>query len=156
MLKTMFVGGALALMLAACSSVMTMDAGRVGEEGYDAARVMRPNPNKPNLFIAEDTATHQVFVDQEPIYLRNVDDRVVIAWALPVAPARYTFDREGIQIVGVASGAPGPVGLRCVPGRKIFSCSYNRPPPGTKYKYTVRVLEDGKPLPALDPYIANN
>lgn len=146
----------LALLLNACTvAMLSRDAGRIDEEGFDAAKVTRPDPHRPNIFIDETTSVHRVFIDQEPISVHDVGDRVVISWALPILPARYAFARDGIEI-RAASDGPAPVGLRCEPRRKVFVCSYDRPRPGTRYKYSVNVLEDGGAALTLDPYILNN
>ena len=154
--KNQAVVVALALLLNACTvAMLSRDAGRVDEEGFDAAKVTRPDPHRPNIFIDETTSVHQVFIDQEPISVHDVGDRVVISWALPILPARYVFAGDGI-VIRAAPDGPAPVGLRCDGRRKVFICSYDRPRPGTRYKYSVKVLEDKNALPTLDPFIANN
>lgn len=98
-------------------------------------------------------------VNQEPLRFYKAQGPVTITWRLP-ADGRYSFPKDGIVIErlsanGSASGVETDE-FRCAPGAKPneFSC-LNRNSRRAEYKYTVRALQDGKPLPALDPRIIN-
>lgn len=113
-------------------------------EGFDARLVTQPQPNDPNIFIVDS----KIVVDQEPIRPRG--NPVQIWWKLERS-SPYKFPANGIEF------AKGPEELKCgLQGSsgKVFICMYKRPAAGTRYKYTIRVLDgSGKLLEELDPWV---
>ncbi|MFO1398145.1 MAG: hypothetical protein U1F48_13875 [Burkholderiales bacterium] len=103
----------------------------------------------------------RVSVGQEPIYILERIERVVIIWQSD--NNRYVFDpTDGIRIMASGSG-PAPVNLQCGPILGIdtlFGCAYDLPASGTEYKYSVQMLDKlarpPRPLPKLDPRIVND
>lgn len=98
-------------------------------------------------------------VNQEPLRFYKAQGPVTITWRLP-ADGGYSFPKDGIVIEGLVNQATRAASVneefQCGPGAKPneFSCLNRNSRPG-EYKYTVRALQDGKPLPALDPRIIN-
>ncbi len=103
----------------------------------------------------------RVAVGQEPVYIFDRVDRVVIIWQLD--NSRYGFDpADGIRIMASGPG-PAPVNLQCgilLGIDTLFGCAYDIPASGTEYKYSVQILDKStrppKPLPKLDPRIVND
>ncbi|MFT3817149.1 MAG: hypothetical protein QM750_05895 [Rubrivivax sp.] len=75
-----------------------------------------------------------------------VEGRVVgdVRRSSAAAAARQELDPKQDQIVDCKRGAEG----------REFSCLNRNTQPG-RYKYTIRVLQDGKPLQPFDPEIMN-
>ena len=145
MIRSAFVSIGLAILLAACASP------RVGNEGYDAALVRKPDPMLPNLFIADDRF---IVIDQEPIHARARDGRVSISWALPF-PSDFSFPDDRAIVLYASEGNPLPSDLRCgIEGRaaRVFTCTYTRTRPA-KWKYSVRVKKGSTELERLDPWV---
>lgn len=114
-----------------------------------------------------------VSVSPEPLVLRRSEAVDEIVWTLP---AGLSFAKEGIRIEGLllgrngeplpprqdahlsADARPDPrtaAHFRCEPrGVQQFACKVDRGQsrPGI-YKYTIRVLQDGKALAPADPNI---
>ena len=114
-------------------------------EGFDARLVAQPQPNDVNVFIVDS----KIIVGQEPVRPRG-DSSVQIWWILDKS-SPYKFPANGIEF------AKGPDELKCglqgISG-KVFICKYKRPASGTRYKYTVRVMDgSGKLLEELDPWV---
>lgn len=157
----LFSSALFALLLAGCASMGHMDqSGRLGQEGFDPKVVRRPQPLEPNVFIVEG---EYIVIDQEPIRVPRAgpgtdERRVTIAWALE-AGSPYTFPGEGgVNIFAETPGKPGPQNLNCAalrPQHKVFVCRYDRPPSGTRFKYSVTVMKGSTPLEKLDPHIMN-
>lgn len=93
------------------------------------------------------TAEGQVAVGRDPIYATRP---TTLTWRLPRFGS-LTFARDGIVVHDAPEGE-----FRCAPAEdaKVFTCEDRYTRPG-RYKYSVHVLEDGKPLPPLDPFIIN-
>jgi hypothetical protein len=89
----------------------------------------------------------EVAVARDPIYVKQA---TTLVWRLPRL-GNLTFARDGI----VVHEAPeGEFRCRASEDAKAFTCDDRHSRPG-RFKYSVRILEDGKPLPPLDPYIIN-
>ena len=92
----------------------------------------------------------RLVVNQEPIYVGTKDATIV--WYVPYfSPLR--FPREGAVVFREA-----PEGeFRCSVAEDLRSVScidrYSKP---GRYKYTIRLQQDGKDLEALDPSVVNN
>lgn len=114
------------------------------------------DPANPRVLIDD---KGRLSVDQEPLRFYKAQGPVTITWRLP-ADGRYSFPQDGIVVERLsANGCSAGVEteeFRCALGAKPneFSC-LNRNSRRAEYKYTVRALQDGKPLPALDPRIIN-
>ena len=93
------------------------------------------------------TREGQVAVARDPIY---VGAPTTLEWRLS-RWGSLTFARDGIVVHDAPEGE-----FRCAPAEdaKVFLCEDRYSRPG-RYKYSVHVLEDGKPLPPLDPFIVN-
>jgi hypothetical protein len=114
-----------------------------------------------------------ISVSPEPLVLRRSEAADEIVWVLPPG---LTFQKNGIQIDGLLLGGNGEplaprqdahVGVaakpdprsaghfRCEPrGERQFACKLDKKQsrPGI-YKYTIRLMQDGKALPPADPHI---
>ncbi|GAB1390824.1 MAG: hypothetical protein AMXMBFR78_31420 [Rubrivivax sp.] len=102
-------------------------------------------------------------VSPDPLRFRQDQGAVVITWRLPGGD--YRFARNGIVIDGEID-RPGSKAVSkpreqneivdCKPldEARQFQCIYRNTRPGT-FKYTVRVLREGKALAPLDPEITN-
>jgi len=142
----------IAMALAACTTAP--DQRRtdepLSEAGFDIVRNPPPTLCNVRIYVLD----AQIVVDQEPATVRRCgDSRTTITWSLP-AGTSYTFPADGITF----KGTPVPVKAECavLPSRKVFKCSFERPPSGTQYSYTVNVLKDGVALPPLDPHVLGN
>jgi len=93
------------------------------------------------------TKQGQVAVGREPIYVR---EPTTLVWRLPRL-GNLTFARDGI----VVRDAPeGEFSCASAEDGKVLTCEDRYTRMGGS-KYSVNVLEDGKPLPPLDPFIVN-
>jgi hypothetical protein len=131
-----------------------------------------PSAASPLVFITfKDGLKPAVAVTPDPLYFRKDQVNVRIVWRLP-ANLGLTFPANGIVIEGEVTnkppnndktprGAAAPslfvakeqneiVDCRPAEGGLEFSCLYRHTRPGV-FKYTVRVLSDGKLLDPLDP-----
>jgi hypothetical protein len=89
----------------------------------------------------------QVAVGRDPIYATGP---TTLVWRLPRL-GDFTFARDGI----VVHEAPeGEFLCRVSEDAKAFTCDDRHSRPG-RYKYSVKILRNGQPLPPLDPYIIN-
>jgi hypothetical protein len=147
MKKLSLVFAALALLVAGCQHMKPEPRGDV--EGFDPEVFRPPNPFFPNVFV---TSSGNIVVDQEPVRIPRGDQpRVKVTWSL-AAKSSYTFPDGGITVDERQKVAlkfdctiPSP--------RKIITCTFDRPPSGRPIKYTIRVRDPSKELPALDPII---
>jgi hypothetical protein len=133
-----------------------------------------PSAASPLVFIAfKDGLKPAVAVTPDPLYFRKDQTNVRIVWRLP-ANLGLTFPDNGIVIEGEVTNKPpnndkaqrGAAAaslfvakeqneiVDCRPSENglEFSCLYRHTRPGY-FKYTVRVLSDGKPLDPLDPWV---
>jgi hypothetical protein len=131
-----------------------------------------PSAASPLVFITfKDGLKPAVAVTPDPLYFRKDQVNVRIVWRLPEGLG-LTFPDNGIVIEGEVTSKPpnndkaqrGAAAaslfvakeqneiVDCRPGEGglEFSCLYRHTRPGV-FKYTVRVLLDGKPLDPLDP-----
>jgi hypothetical protein len=117
-----------------------------------------------------------VAVTPDPLYFRKDQTNVRIVWRLPEGLG-LTFPANGIVIEGEVTNKPPNnekarqgavaqtlfvakeqneiVDCRAAEGGLEFSCLYRHTRPGV-FKYTIRVLVDGKPLDPLDPTLMGN
>jgi hypothetical protein len=155
MTKSISAAIASTLVLAACASgvgpqEMYSDS-KPRIVGYSlSAMVAAPNPTAPNVFI---TASKEIVVDQEPVRPpgNREGDPITIYFALEEG-GPWKFPHNGIEI------RQHPNFCQPVTGSVfVIRCSYNRPTPGTVYKYTIRVdpVGPGSRLRDLDPSIMN-
>lgn len=135
------------------------------------------DPAAPRVFITfKDGLKPAVAVFPDPLYFRKDQVNVRIVWRLP-ANLGLTFPADGIVIDGEITNKPpnndkAPRGaaapslfvakeqneiVDCRPGEGglEFSCLYRHTRPGV-FKYTIRVLADGRPLDPLDPTVMGN
>lgn len=129
------------------------DKSAPSEGGFDARWAPVPRPTAPFVYVVDG----YLVVNQEPIRLwrrhYNQTDKKVwvsIHWQLP-AFTSYTWSTTPSSAI---SFKPEPPGLQCLTASKLLSCTFNYEPKA-EYKYTLTALDNGKPLPALDPYIFN-
>jgi hypothetical protein len=108
-----------------------------------------PDPANPQVRV---DSQGRLSVDQEPLRFYKAQGPVTITWRLP-PDGRYGFPADGIVVEGAGSREE----FQCGPGKLPFefSCLNRNTHPGD-YKYSVRALQDGKPLPPLDPRIIND
>ncbi len=124
------------------------------EMGFDSATTAAPPPCQVKVFIVDG----EIVVDQEPARIRLCGDTATtIRWVIvdSFMNPRFTFPANGITF----KGSPQPANLSCgtvAAPRKVYACSFSRPPVGTRYAYSVTVLDNGVPLPVLDPTIISN
>jgi hypothetical protein len=106
-----------------------------------------PDPTRPEVFVV---AGRAIVVSPEPLVFTPNQRDVTITWRLP-KDSPYTFPQDGIVIK-----APEGEFVRCAPSSngKEFSC-LNRHTKFGKYPYVIKVLDGGKPLDALDPFVLN-
>jgi hypothetical protein len=148
--KLLLIGGASILVLTACATgpqiIYTREKPRL--TGYTPF-VGPPNPTAPNVFIV----AGEIVVDQEPIRPpgNQQGDPITIYWGLQDSSKNYFFPNNAIEIQGhPAFCSSGSV------SDDVFKCQYNRPAPGTPYKYKIRVKQrQGPPIHELDPTIMN-
>jgi hypothetical protein len=92
----------------------------------------------------------QLSVDQEPIYVHTAG--ATITWRVG------TFSSLRFPSDGAVTFRDAPEGeFRCntiQDGRGVICI--DRYSKAGRYKYTIRVLQDGKELPPLDPNVVNN
>lgn len=132
MKKSLLPAAVLALVLAGCSHPMRYRDGS-------------PDPLHPRVFVV---AGRGIAVNQEPIYIAPEARNVTIVWQLP-AESPYTFPDDGIVI------RDGKEEFRCGferENRQRYACLFANSRPG-RFKYTIKVLDDGRALSPLDPSI---
>lgn len=144
-----------ALVTAALLPLLLAGCGLHHRQHQGGARMA--DPANPRVLVDD---KGRLSVNQEPLRFYKAQGAVTITWRLP-ADGRYRFPKDGIVIERLSANGGG-AGVetdefRCAPGAKPneFSCLNRNSRPG-EYKYTVRALQDGKPLPALDPRIIND
>jgi len=133
MKNSALVAVALAFGLTACAHHMPRES--------------KPDPFNPHVSVVDGK---HIVVNQEPIIIpRNEKDKT-ITWNLP-KDSSYSFPADGIVIDRAGDE------FKCHLGedKKKFSCKNRNSKPG-RYKYTIKVMDGGKPLEPLDPVIANN
>jgi hypothetical protein len=159
MRRLALIGALAASLLGACAS-------------HHHGQSQGPSAASPLVFITfKDGLKPAVAVTPDPLYFRKDQVNVRIVWRLPEGLG-LTFPANGIVIDGEITnkptnndkaprGAVGPsllgvkeqnevIDCRVAEGGQEFSCLYRHTRPGV-FKYTVRVLVDGKPLDPLDP-----
>jgi hypothetical protein len=132
------------------------------------------DPAAPRVFITfKDGLKPAVAVFPDPLYFRKDQTNVRIVWRLPEGLG-LKFADNGIVIEGEVTNKPPNndktqrgdskpalflnkeqneiVDCRPAEGGLEFSCLYRHTRPGY-FKYTIRVLSDGKPLDPLDPSV---
>jgi hypothetical protein len=167
-MKKSHIAVILVFMSTGCASV------RVGDLGHQ--RVVLPvDPHAPNISIATDPGSKDIkslsiVIDQEPIVLTDSSivatagtppPLVTIKWALPLL-SNYYFDQSAGIVIGSYDGGPLPEPAPssssiCKPDKKVYTCTYKKPPTGTKYKYSVLVWDSAtqQTLVKLDPTVWN-
>lgn len=116
------------------------------------AQAQAPDPANPRVLVTNG----QISVDQDTIRFSKKKGKVKITWRLP-AQGNYAFPTDGIVIERQVKGGRDPkLEFTCARAQnpRLFSCENRNTVPGT-YKYTVKVDENGQPLPPLDPIIIN-
>lgn len=136
-----FVAALSVVVLAGCAHMMEHHQ-QAMQQGQAATW---PNPHNPQVGVLDG----YVIVDQEPIVIKNPNDREPIVWRLP-PNSQYTFADDGIVIHNAGS----EFSCNIEPDKHGFRCINAHSKPG-RYKYTVKVLDGTKPLEPLDPWIAN-
>lgn len=101
------------------------------------------NPENPKVYVLDGK---QIVVDQEPIYITRKG--AVIVWELP-KDQKLTFPADGIVI----RAERGDFACRVEEGATRYACRWENAKPRVFYKYTIKVLQDGKELPPLDPFL---
>lgn len=134
----------LALLLGACG-------GRYHEQMRNAW---------PQVEVSGDTV---MAVSPDPLVFRRDQGAAVITWRLP--GDEYRFARNGIVVDGELDRPGGMVAGKAREQNEIIDCKpidearrfqcINRNTRAGTFKYTVRVLRQGKPLAPLDPEITN-
>jgi hypothetical protein len=123
--------------------------------GADRRLHMAHHPDASNPRVLVDKGF--VSVDQEPLRFFKAQGKVKITWRLP-ANSPYSFPNDGIVIEAAERQTADQVAeeFSCALQKnpQLFSCENRNSRPG-RYKYTVRVLDNGKPLEPLDPVIIN-
>ena len=123
---------ALALVVSGCAKMHGRDAGA-------------PDPRFPQVSVTNGV----IVVNQEPILVPRGEKDFRIAWQLPKGTG-LAFPRNGI-VVEAPEGE-----FRCGLENDIeFVCIFRNSVPERRYKYTIRVNQDGRALEPLDPYIRN-
>jgi hypothetical protein len=145
--------GASLLLLVGCAPMPT------SQESLSITRTLAPGGQRTVSVLV---TNGRVSVGEEPIYILERFDKVVIVWRIE-SGNRYKFDPANGIVIKATGGGPAPVGLLCGPILSIdtlFGCAYDLPPTGTQYKYSVQILDKTtnppKPLPKLDPSIVND
>ena len=146
------------LPLAICLCVASCAPMAATQDSLSVTRTLAPASTRTVSVLV--TSGH-VAVGEEPIYILERIDKVVIVWRIEDA-SHYRFDPvNGIVIRADGQGGPAPKGLLCGPILSIdtlFGCAYELPPSGTTYKYSVQVIDrmTNRPLRPLDPRIVND
>ena len=129
--KMLPLAAALVLLLSSCAH---MYPGKPGD----------PRPTRVAI------NNGRLVVSQEPIYV-NTKDATIVWYVSPFSSAR--FPREG-----AVTFRDTPEGeFRCATSEdaRAVSCLDRYTRPG-RYKYTIRLTQDGKELEPLDPFVVNN
>jgi hypothetical protein len=127
--KTLPLAAALVLLLASC--------------GYFPARPGDPHPVRVAV------RDGHIVVNQEPIYVKTKDATII--WRVPFG-ASFTID--AIDFTGEGRPPEGEFTCARRDDGRVFTCLDRNSRPG-RYKYTIRVTQDGKALEPLDPYVVN-
>ena len=127
------------LLAAVCAAALSACAVRpVGPLGVPF------DPERPRVYVVEGK---QIVVDQEPIYVNRKGATIV--WELPT-DQKLTFPPDGIVI----KAERGEFDCRVDERPTRFSCRWVDAKPRTFYKYTIKVLVDGKEtVRPLDPFM---
>lgn len=117
----------------------------------------RGAPEKPVVTFKDG----RIAVVPEPLIFKVGGGPVEIVWRID---GKLQFaDKDGITIDGELAVRDGPivnprqdeiVNCRASEDRQQFTCTNKRSRKGI-FKYTVRLVQDGRPLPAHDPGIMN-
>ena len=131
MKKRVLLAVVIALGLAGCAKMHGH-----GSEG--------PDPRFPQVTVKGGN----IVVDQEPILVPKGEKNFRITWQLP-RTGGLTFPRNGI-VVEAPEGE-----FRCaLENERSFAC-IDRNSIAGRFKYTIRVNQEGRSLEPLDPYIRN-
>lgn len=115
------------------------------ERGMKMGEPHAPDAKNPRVLVTQG----RLSVDQEPLRFFKAQGKVKITWRL-AENSPYSFPADGIVIE--TAGDEFKCGVDNNP--RHFSCE-NRNSRKGSYKYTVKVLDNGKPLEPLDPVIVN-
>jgi hypothetical protein len=120
--------------------------------GFDPLVTLAPTPCNIDVFFEDDL----IQVNQEPAPTRRCvnGNMVTLSWNLS-RHSVYTFPANGITF----KGFPVPSKVVCdvtSSSRKVFQCTFDRPARGTRYNYSITILQNGVALPPLDPTIFAN
>jgi hypothetical protein len=137
MKKIIFVG-LIALGLAACEAIHDRDVDH--RASLDS--------KKPQVNFRDG---QYIVVDQEPLVFTPDEKNVIITWDLPKTGG-YRFGENGIRFREDA--AKEIVDCKPVADGLKFQCLNVHSHPG-RYKYTITVEKDRKPLPPEDPSTSN-
>jgi len=132
MKKSPLLATMLVLVLAGCSHQMRYRDGS-------------SDPLNPRVFVV---AGRGIAVNQEPIYIAPDAKNVTIVWQLP-ADSKYTCPDDGIVV------RDGKEEFKCGferENKQRYACLFANTKPG-RFKYTIRVLDNGTELRPLDPSI---
>lgn len=137
------------LGLAGCAqtSLQTKDL-EPSARGFDIKLFPAPNPVAPLVYVENG----YLVVNQEPIRLYRIhypNNRVTLQWQLP-AGTNYSWPLSG-AVTFKPSPKPAPT---CLTRDKLLACSFGFESKAV-YKYTLTALDNGTPLPPLDPVIIN-
>jgi hypothetical protein len=100
-----------------------------------------PNPHKTGIFVT----AGEIVVDQDPIVIPRGDSAAIV-WHLRTSG--YRFADNGITIADAGDE------FRCAREGEITFVCQNRHSKSGHFKYTIRLIADGKTL-QLDPFIYN-
>lgn len=134
MKRLLLIGAAAATLLAGCGTLRDMGFG--GKE----------DPANPKVFI---NAFGEQKVWPDPLEFQVDQKNVTITWRLD--DASLTFAPDGIVIEDRQEEI---VGCEIGKDARTFTCLNRHTKPG-EYKYTVRLLQAGKPLSPYDPHVRN-
>jgi len=107
----------------------------------------KPGDPRPTTVKATDG---RLVVNQEPIYVSTKDATIV--WTVPTFSS-LRFPRE--NAVTFREAPEGEFRCSVAEDGRVVSCIDRYSKPG-RYKYTIRLQQDGKDLEALDPNVVNN
>lgn len=153
----------LALVLTSCATTVgppeTIKVGNrtltvSGLDGYNRAAVQTPDPNGPNIFVANNAIT----IDQEPVRPAASQGQVTIVWRLDASSdATYSFPDDSAIKLQASTGNPLPGDLDCraVGAKKrAFICAYSKPEAPREWKYSVKLKNSaGQDPSSLDPWV---
>ncbi|MBA3505010.1 MAG: hypothetical protein H0T80_04425 [Betaproteobacteria bacterium] len=138
-----------AVMVSGCATnTGQLPISRVWPTGFNPLVAPEPVPNFPNVHIING----RIVVDQEPIYIKQVEGVNVIVWALNTNGPYFFPAKRGIDF-----DSPKPKHLDCdVVSRdpKKFLCTYEKSDK-RKYAYKITVTDGTKEVES-DPTVMND